>query len=58
MWSRDQGRNNAVLEGDESLDGNDLIGWGQGQEIHIIFKEEDGNHFSSCFRLLSLYWSA
>ena len=32
MWrSRDQGSNNAVLEGDESLDGNDLIEWGQGK---------------------------
>ena len=33
IWrSRDQGRKTAIMEGDESLDGNDLIGWGQGQE--------------------------
>ena len=39
MWrSRNQGRDNAVLEGDESLDGDDLIGWGQGQEnSHYIW---------------------
>ena len=33
IWrSKDQGRNNTVLEGDDSLDGNDIIEWGKGQE--------------------------
>ena len=33
MWrSKDQGRNNAILEGDESLDGDDIIEWGHGKE--------------------------
>ena len=33
LWRRrNQRRNNAVLEGDESFDGDDLIEWGQGQE--------------------------
>ena len=47
------------MEGDEYLDGDDLIEWGQGKKNHVLFKEEDRNiigdaldYYSCLVRLL------
>ena len=54
LWRRrNQRRNNAILEGDESLDGDDLIEWGQGKENSYLFKEEDG---STIIHVLDYYF--
>ena len=51
-------RNNAVLEGDVSLDRDDLIEWDKGKKNHVLYKEEDGSiilhvldYFSCLLRL-------
>ena len=60
LWRRRNPRkDNTVLEGDVSLDRDDIIEWGQGQEKSCFFKEKYGiiilhvlDYYSCLLRLL------